>query len=167
MNLRKKSRLSRKITEGVLFFLLFSLGFAFFAFSGEDFSLHLNLGVAYYNEAQYEKAKEEFKKALEINPDSFEAHYNLLLIYLATGDFTSAEAEAKACLKLNGAYPELHFQLGNMGIFIFIKSFIQKQRQNTEKNLKKTLIIFPLFTIFPKFYNYREDLKRLKCFWRK
>lgn len=98
-------------SSGGLFLLTASSGsFA----QQQDFSLHLNLGVAYYHQGEYEKSEQELKEAVRIAPDSFEAHYNLCLTFMAQQEFSLAEEELKSCLSLRPDYPELHFQLGNI-----------------------------------------------------
>ncbi|MFH0985414.1 MAG: tetratricopeptide repeat protein [Candidatus Omnitrophota bacterium] len=47
----------------------------------ETGDMHFNLGVFYAGEMNYDRALEEFKKAVEINPNDAKAHYNLGYIY--------------------------------------------------------------------------------------
>jgi len=47
----------------------------------ETGDMHYNLGVFYAGEMNYDRALEEFKKAVEINPNDAKAHYNLGYIY--------------------------------------------------------------------------------------
>jgi tetratricopeptide (TPR) repeat protein len=47
----------------------------------ETGDMHYNLGVFYAKEMNYDRAIEEFKKAIDINPNDAKAHYNLGYIY--------------------------------------------------------------------------------------
>lgn len=47
----------------------------------ETGDMHYNLGVFYAGEMNYDRALEEFKKAVDINPNDAKAHYNLGYIY--------------------------------------------------------------------------------------
>lgn len=62
---------------------------------------HLNLGVAYHSLGQYEKALEEYKNAIELNPNLSVAYSNLGIIYLMEGDLSSAELSFRRAIEVS------------------------------------------------------------------
>jgi tetratricopeptide (TPR) repeat protein len=54
---------------------------------------------------EFEKAEQEFKKAIEIKPDYTEAVYNLGRVYEAMGDTAKAKEKYREALKLTTNYP--------------------------------------------------------------
>src|SRR5437016_4196428 len=57
--------------------------------------LHNNQGVVYLNRKEYDRAKQEFKIAIELSPEYADAHNNLGIYYEQTGDLTRAEESYK------------------------------------------------------------------------
>jgi tetratricopeptide (TPR) repeat protein len=53
----------------------------------------LNIGLAYHNMGEYEKALEMYRKALIILPDAADVHYNMSLTLLTLGRFEQGWAE--------------------------------------------------------------------------
>lgn len=71
-----------------------------------------NLGWAYYNKGNYDKARQYLKKALELQPEFFIAQLNLGRTYLATGQVNAALTMFEAAAKLNPKDPTLLLELG-------------------------------------------------------
>jgi type IV pilus assembly protein PilF len=71
-----------------------------------------NLGWAYYNKGDYNKAQRYLKEALELQPDFFIAQLNLGMTYLATGQLHAALSMFEAASKLNPKDPALLLELG-------------------------------------------------------
>lgn len=69
-------------------------------------------GISYLEKGEYKGAEEEFKKAIEQNPDKFEPHYGLGLAYLKVGKLAPAAKELITAIKLNPASIEAHYSLG-------------------------------------------------------
>lgn len=61
--------------------------------------INTNLGWTYYYAGDYERARQQYLKALEIDPQSSRAHKRLLELYETTGKYDDAIAEFS---KLNG-----------------------------------------------------------------
>ena len=65
-----------------------------------DVNGNLNLGIAYYNNNNYDSAKTIFLKSLELNPANGDVHKILADIYTKDGDYSSAydhAVRAKQC----------------------------------------------------------------------
>jgi Tfp pilus assembly protein PilF len=71
-----------------------------------------NLGWAYYNKGDYDKARQYLKKALELQPDFFIAQLNLGRTYLATGQLHTALSMFEAAAQLNPKDPAVLLELG-------------------------------------------------------
>ncbi len=71
-----------------------------------------NLGWAYYNKGNYDKARQYLKEALELQPEFFIAQLNLGRTYLASGQLHAALSMFKAAARLNPKDPALLLELG-------------------------------------------------------
>src|SRR5207302_1685810 len=65
-------------------------------------ALHTDLGKILYSASQRDQAMEQYRKALELNPNYFGAHHHLANFYLAEGRYEEAIAEAE---KMNANAP--------------------------------------------------------------
>lgn len=63
--------------------------------------IHTELGYAYYGNNQFSVALEEFREALEADPDYVPALYNLGLVYMALGEQKLAEQSFERALRLD------------------------------------------------------------------
>ncbi len=82
----------------------------------EDPKIHNALGLVYFQQQQYNKAVEQFKKTLRLEPNFVEAHNNLGSTYAQLKDWDNAIAEYRAVLG-EPLYrtPELgHYNLGRV-----------------------------------------------------
>ncbi len=71
-----------------------------------------NLGVAYYQKGDYERAEEAFRQALEINPSLVYAHNELGKLLLKTGRTSEAIASFRLAVEGLDTYDEAHYNLG-------------------------------------------------------
>lgn len=69
-------------------------------------------GVESFNTKDYEKAIEDFRKAIEIAPEHHQAYYNLGVIYYHTGDIKRAEDFWKKTLDFDSKNPKVFLNLG-------------------------------------------------------
>jgi tetratricopeptide (TPR) repeat protein len=74
--------------------------------------VHYNLGNAYDKQDRREKAIEEYRKAITIEPDYPMAHNNLGLAYWKKGQYDRAIEEYKTALKLRPDFAKAHNNLG-------------------------------------------------------
>ena len=61
----------------------------------------LRLGQAYTQKKEYEKALNEYEKAIQLSPDHFAAHVHIAAVYALLGRQEEASNEAKKVLELN------------------------------------------------------------------
>ncbi len=77
-----------------------------------DFA-QMGLGNAYARKGEYDKAIEEYEKALALNPTHVEAHNNLGNAYLSKGKYDKAIEEYEKALAGNPSLVEAHNNMGN------------------------------------------------------
>lgn len=70
------------------------------------------LGFTYDTKENYLQSIEEYKKAIEKNPDYAEAHYNLGRNYIMMGWYDLAIQEFKEAVRSNPMFAEAHINLG-------------------------------------------------------
>ncbi len=75
-----------------------------------------NAGVMAYHNGQYERALEQFKKAIEIDPSFTEAYNNLGLTYTETNDETRATEAFRKAIELS---PDLAATYNNLGYVFY------------------------------------------------
>jgi tetratricopeptide (TPR) repeat protein len=85
--------------------LLFLINYDFFDVKEKSFARsHYNLGLVYSTTKQHDRAVEEFKKALELNPpkrlENAETHLNLAISYKQKGEYGLAAEEGKKALSI-------------------------------------------------------------------
>lgn len=90
-------------------------------------------GMKFFQEANFEKAIEFFKKAAEKFPDSVEANYNLALSYLRAGHTDEAIAHLEKLTELKPDMVEAYFALGEC---YFSKGESEKALQAFSKALE-------------------------------
>jgi len=71
-----------------------------------------NLGWAYYNKGEYEKAREKLTEALELQPDFFIAQLNLGRTEMALGHPHKAQLQFEKAAETHPKNPELLLELG-------------------------------------------------------
>ncbi len=97
-----------------------------------------NLGVAYYNLGQYEKAIEEFNKIVLIDSNHVQAHFNLGLAYSQVNHIDSAIQNFQKTISLDSTFYFAHTNLG----FLY---FIQKQYDKAIEILEQAIKINPRY----------------------
>ena len=88
---------------------------------------HFYKSSAHYYAGQYEKAKEEIRKVIELDPDNSAAHCNYGVILSELGKDKEAEVEFRLSLTLD---PENAQTYGNLGIIL------SKLERNNESELQ-------------------------------
>jgi tetratricopeptide (TPR) repeat protein len=73
-----------------------------------------NEGSIYADAQQYEKAIEQFKLAISLNPRLFEAHTNLGHVHAWNGQFDEAIAALKEAAQIDPSNAKAHFNLGRV-----------------------------------------------------
>jgi type IV pilus assembly protein PilF len=75
--------------------------------------LHLQLGVGYMREEQYERSLDRLERALEIDPDYAEAHNALALLHERLGQHAEAERHFLEALRLDPQYSAARTNYGS------------------------------------------------------
>lgn len=71
-----------------------------------------NIGWAYYNKGDYERAVEHYKKAVQANYNFSLAHYNMGLAYEKADRLREAIESYRAAVTVSPAYIDAYFNLG-------------------------------------------------------
>ncbi len=88
---------------------------------------------------EYEKARNIFKKTIEIDPNNYRAHYNLGIAYFNLGEMKKAKNAYKMAIKIKPDYKHCHY---NIGLIYEAKGDFEQALHQYEKALK----IDPNFT---------------------
>jgi tetratricopeptide (TPR) repeat protein len=83
----------------------------------ERMAAHMEKGKAYYEQANYDKAKVELKNVLQIDPKSADAYYLLGLIEEEQQNWQSAFADYSKAVELNPDQTQAKAKLGRLYIF--------------------------------------------------
>ena len=75
------------------------------------FDALLNLGLVYQGEKHYDLAISNFRKAVELQPNSAEAHNNLGFALLQNGNLKQAIQELRHSIELKPEYAGAHYNL--------------------------------------------------------
>jgi len=91
----------------------------------QDAQTYYKNGYEYFTQGNYEKAEQNYKKAIELNPDFENAHYWLGKVYKQTGAYSQAIEQWKKVLRINS---------GNQYAFLYlVDSFKSTSRVNSDK----------------------------------
>ena len=94
---------------------------------------HNNLGVIFKELGENQKAKECFKKVIEINPDHINTHFNLGIIFKELEENQKAKRCFEKVIEINPNYSQAHNNLGN--VFKDLGN-LQKAEECYEKAIK-------------------------------
>jgi len=94
------------------------------------------LGVVFYQKNLYEEAINEFKHAIDIDPDFAEAYKNLGFVYLKNGQHDQALEALKKGLEKQPNYPDLYNVLG----CVYLE---QNEYDRAISEFKKALELYP------------------------
>jgi tetratricopeptide (TPR) repeat protein len=73
---------------------------------------YTNMGLAYFKKGSPAQAIEQFRLALEYQPNLPEAHYNLGLVYAQLGEHNKAIRALREAIRYRPSYVEAHASLG-------------------------------------------------------
>jgi tetratricopeptide (TPR) repeat protein len=93
----------------VLLFFLFGLSFNCAQKTADDY---FKTGTTYFTEGNYEKAIQDYKQAIKIDPNHINSHLNLGEAYYQKGMYEEAKKEYEYVLALNNMHSKAHFALG-------------------------------------------------------
>jgi tetratricopeptide (TPR) repeat protein len=103
------------------------------ALQGEALT-HYNAGLAFANTNQNNKALQEFKKSISINPNDAKTHYKLGLLYASYKRYKQAIACYEDAIRIDSSFTDAHYdiQVAKMG---------QKRSMHVEVLRYKSFII--------------------------
>ena len=93
---------------------------------------HLSLGTYFYNQKQLDRALDEYRRSVQLNPDNPAAHFNLGLVYFDRKDYDAAEREYRTALELDPGFDLAYNNLGTLHL-------VQKNYQQAEKDFQDAL----------------------------
>ena len=77
---------------------------------------------------KYKEAEEEYRKAIEINPEYAKTHNNLGVLLKNLERYEEAEKEYRKAIKINSGYAEAH---GNLGILlVLLKRYNEAEKEH-------------------------------------
>jgi len=94
---------------------------------------YYNKGIYFYENASYDLAIENFKKAINLNPSNFQFYYNLGLVYIKLENYDLAIENFKKSIELNSTDVD---SFHNLGIAYFNKKEFEKAINIQKKVLK-------------------------------
>jgi tetratricopeptide (TPR) repeat protein len=74
--------------------------------------MYYNIGTAYLDKENYDRAIELFGKVIELNPDAMDAHYNMGNASFYKNDIDGAIACYKKAIKLDSEFPDVYYNMG-------------------------------------------------------
>src|SRR5207253_673940 len=99
--------------------ILFALSAVIFGCGGKEErkAMHMEKANAYYEQANYDKAKVELKNVLQIDPKSAQGYYMLGLVEEEQQDWQSAFNNYLKAVELNPSHMEAKAKLGRLYVF--------------------------------------------------
>jgi len=82
----------------------------------DDHNIHRNLGLCYKQQENYQKAEEEFKYAIYLNPKFIDAYADLAYLYAIQKDYDKAIAEWNKILEIEPNFSEKYNVIYYMGL---------------------------------------------------
>ena len=73
---------------------------------------YFKTGTRFFAEGDYDKAIQDYKQAIKIDPNHINSHLNLGEAYYQKGMYEEAKKEYENVLILNKMHPKAHFALG-------------------------------------------------------
>ncbi|MFQ5900584.1 MAG: tetratricopeptide repeat protein [Thermodesulfobacteriota bacterium] len=114
---------------------------------------HFNIGIRFSLRGDYDRAIEEYKKALEYDPDVAEIHSNMAFAYMDTKEFEKSIVEQRKAIELNPYLVNAYYGLALV---------LEKKGDTTGalKNWEKYLEMAPPNTVW--WNKAKEKLDKIK-----
>lgn len=102
----------------------------------QESQAHLDLGIYYYNQKQYDLAAAEYAKSLKLNPQDASAHFNLGILHFDRKEFEAAKREYQEALRLDPTFSPAFNNLGTLHL-------VQKDYDEAELAFQNALKLNP------------------------
>jgi len=89
-------------------------------------NIHYNLGLAYAASGELERAEQEFKYAIYLEPKLWPAYNSLASLYVYEGEYEKAIEQWERAIKLNNSFKEKH-------IFLYFIGMAQQRMGESEQ----------------------------------
>jgi tetratricopeptide (TPR) repeat protein len=93
---------------------------------------HFNSGVTFYNQKEFAKAIQAYRKAIELDPTNFEAYNNLGILYQMLGDTKSALTAYQKSTDTNPMYEKGY---NNLGLLFLLEGHYEEALEVFQKVL--------------------------------
>jgi Flp pilus assembly protein TadD len=100
--------------------------------SASDILYHFNSGVTFYNQKDFSKAIQAYRKVIELDPTYVEAYNNLGIIYQMMGDADRAFGAYQKSTEINPKYEKGH---NNLGILLLLRGRYEEASEAFQKAL--------------------------------
>jgi tetratricopeptide (TPR) repeat protein len=97
-----------------------------------DVLYHFNSGVTYYNQKDFSKAIQAYRKVIELDPTYVEAYNNLGIIYQMMGDVDRALGAYQKSTEINPRYEKGY---NNLGILLLLSGRYEEASEAFQKAL--------------------------------
>jgi tetratricopeptide (TPR) repeat protein len=116
-------------------------------------------GISYYDKGMIDKAIEEFKEVLELDPDDVETHYNLGNAYADKGMSDEAISIYKKTIEKNPEFIDAYLSLGTLYLDIdLIDEAISLCKQAISANPDDSFLCFHLGEAYVRNEQYEEAI---------
>ncbi len=95
----------------ILFVAFFTTSFVTSSCGAGNFKEFYNKGIDFYKQGKYDQAGEEFKKAIELNPNDVYALYGLGNTYYCKAKYDDAVKIYTKAININPDYAKVHYSL--------------------------------------------------------
>jgi tetratricopeptide (TPR) repeat protein len=126
---------------------------------------HNNLGLAYYNKGQLNKAIMEYKEAVKLNPVYTKAYYNIGLVYYYKGLIDASIASYQNALKFASDIEDIIDINNNLGIAYATKGFYMEAVKYYQEVLRITPddpVVLNNLKIVYNMIRYHKTLEKAK-----
>jgi Flp pilus assembly protein TadD len=97
-----------------------------------DVLYHFNSGVTYYNQKDFPKAIQAYRKVIELDPTYVEAYNNLGILYQMMGDMDKALGAYQKSTKINPKYEKGY---NNLGVLLLLSGRYEEASEAFQKAL--------------------------------
>jgi Tfp pilus assembly protein PilF len=129
--------------------------------SESSFAFHYNLGMAAFENGDYQTAIRHFERSIKINPNVPRTHNDLGMCYLFLNDNASAVPHFERAIELDPAFAEAH---NNLGVSLFALGRFKEAEQQFQVTVAspdygtKFIPLYNLGNLYQQQKKYEEAL---------